>query len=199
MILSVVQIALLIMLPLVYFYFGSGLKPQKYILHIIILYFIWYLTYALFHELCHMVGVCLMNKTIYDYQLIPHFWKGDFNTGFIEYNFSSDKKDFFIVILPYVRDIALLYIGYILLKKINTEKPFVIGLILILCIFSPLFDIVNNYSAFLFGSLNDFNSLRASSNGFVSNFIGISFSLISFIFAIIILRNYKSSPSNIEI
>jgi hypothetical protein len=170
-----IEIALLIILPLIIFFKRSEWNYRSYIFIIPVLYLIWYLSYALLHELSHMLGVWISGKEIYNYQLIPHFWEGEFGKGFVNYNYQGDKKDFLIIILPYIRDIIFLLIGYRILKKRKIKQSFWLGLILIMLIFSPLFDISNNYIAFLMGSMNDFNSLRDSGSSLVSNSIGISF------------------------
>jgi hypothetical protein len=189
-----VEIALLIILPLILFYQRSNWIYKNYILNIVLLYIIWYVTYALLHELCHMLGVWMTGKKILDYQLIPKIWISDFRTGYVNYNFNSDSRDFVIIIMPYVRDIIFLLIGFIILRKKIIKNSFVIGLILILLILNPLYDIIDNYSAYLFGALNDFNALKMTSSNFISNFVGISFSLIAIITTLLIFKLYKGYP-----
>jgi hypothetical protein len=189
-----VEIALLIILPLILFYQRSNWIYKNYILNIVLLYIIWYVTYALLHELCHMLGVWMTGKKILDYQLIPKIWISDFRTGYVNYNFNSDSRDFVIIIMPYVRDIIFLLIGFIILRKKIIKNSFVIGLILILLILNPLYDIIDNYSAYLFGALNDFNALKMTSGNFISNFVGISFSLIAIITTLLIFKLYKGYP-----
>jgi len=194
MILSVLEIAFLIMLPLVLFYQRSGWTIKEYAPSIVIIYLIWYLTYALFHELSHMFGVWIFDKTIFEFQLIPRFWIGEFGTGYIKYDYKSDTKDFIIILLPYARDIILLTIGYFVIIKIEFKKPFLIGLILVMFILSPLFDIVNNYSAYLLGSMNDFNALRESSSMLISHFTGILFFTLSALTTLMIIKRLKDYP-----
>ena len=194
MVLSVVEIALLIMLPLVLFYQRSSWPFKQYALSIVIIYVIWYVTYALLHELSHMLGAWMFDKTIFGYKLIPKFWAGDFGVGYINYDYKSDGKDFVIILLPYLRDIIFLIIGYVLLIKPRLKKPFLLGLVLVLFVLSPLFDIANNYVAYLLGSMNDFNALKESSNALISNLIGICFFTASLIVTIVIIRRYKGYP-----
>jgi hypothetical protein len=59
MIISVLEIALLLMLPLVVFYQRSIWSYKKYLPGIMVIYLIWYLSYAPFHELMHLLGVWL--------------------------------------------------------------------------------------------------------------------------------------------
>ena len=175
LIITTVEIAILMMLPLVIFYMRS-LWNRKYFISIIaLLYLIWYSTYALLHESSHVFGAWIMGKEILDYQLIPHFWEGQLGSGYVKYDFRGDSKDFLIIIMPYLRDIVFLLIGYMLFRKRTFKQPFWAGFILLIFVLSPLFDIVNNYVAYLLGSLNDFNALKASSNGIISNLIGLTF------------------------
>jgi small-conductance mechanosensitive channel len=138
-----------------------------------------------------MIGIWISSKEIYDYQLMPCFWKGDFGTGYVKYDFQGDLTDFYIIILPYIRDIVFLIIGYIILKKKSIKQPFTAGLILIMLVLSPLYDISNNYLAYIIGSLNDFNAIKITTNGFFSNLIGISFMIMTIFltFRIMILSN----------
>jgi hypothetical protein len=194
MIISVLEIALLIMLPLVLFYQRSIWSYKKYLPGIIIIYLIWYLSYAPFHELMHMLGAWIFDKTIYEIKLIPRFWTGDLGSGYVRYDYKGDSIDFIIILLPYARDMILLALGYLLIIKTEIKKPFMIGLILVIMILSPLFDIGNNYFAYLLGSMNDFNALGESSSKSISHLIGISFFMTSALITIHILKRYKNYP-----
>lgn len=191
---TVLEITLLIMLPLVLFYQRSIWTLNKYLPSIIAIYFIWYLTYALFHELMHLLGVWIFNKDIYEIKLVPRFWAGELGSAHIKYDYKADYKDFIIILLPYFRDIILSALGYLIILKINIKKPFTIGLIFTIMILSPLFDISNNYFAYLLGSMNDFNALAESSSRWVSHFIGISFIISTGILTLHILNKYKNYP-----
>jgi hypothetical protein len=96
--------------------------------------------------------------------------------------------------MPYARDLALLIIGIIILRKKVIGNSFVIGLVLIMYIFSPLFDIVNNYSAFVFGVQNDFNALKVTTNTFFSNLIGVTFSLFAMSVTFWVIKYFKGYP-----
>ncbi len=196
MIISVLEIALLIMLPLVLFYQRSIWSYKKYLPAIIFIYLIWYLTYALFHELMHLLGAWFFDKTVYEIKLIPKFWTGDLGSGFVRYDYKADSTDFVIILLPYARDMILLAIGYLLIIKTRIKKPFMIGLILVITILSSLFDIANNYFAYLLGSMNDFNALAESGSKPISHFIGISFFITSAIITIHILKRFKNYPEH---
>lgn len=149
------------------------------------------------HELTHWLGAWICGKEVYDYQLIPHFWKGNFGTGYIKYDFKGDKKDFFIIVLPYLRDILFLFVGYWILKRHKIKSLFWQGFLFVMLILSPLYDISNNYLAYLLGSLNDFNALKVSSTSFISNFIGILFMCVALFLTYMTIRLGRlSSYSN---
>lgn len=178
-IVSTIEIALLIMFPLIIFYQQNKVDRKHYFITIPVLYLIWYLTYMLLHELTHWLGAWICGKQVTEYQLIPYFWKGNFGSGFIKYDFRGDKKDFFIIVLPYIRDIIFLITGYLIFKWRVIKNIFWQGFILVMFLLSPLYDITNNYLAYLFGSLNDFNALKISSNGIISNTIGLLFIILA--------------------
>ena len=114
MIISFLGIALLIMLPLVIFYQRSIWSYKKYLPGIVLIYLIWYLSYALFHELMHLPGALIFDKTIYEIKLIPRFWTGDLGSGYVRYDYKGDSMDFIIILLPYAKDMVLLALGYLL-------------------------------------------------------------------------------------
>ena len=194
MIINGLEIALLIMLPLVLFYQRSIWSYKKYWPSIMFIYLIWYLSYALFHELMHLLGAWIFDKTIFEMKLIPRFWTGDLGSGYVRYDYKGDSTDFIIILLPYARDMILLALGYLLINKTEIKKPFMIGLIFVIMILSPLFDIGNNYFAYLLGSMNDFNALGESSSKSISHLIGISFFMTSAFIIIHILKRYKNYP-----
>lgn len=185
---TTIEIALLVLLPLIWFYKQSNWSAKSYIYLIPILYLVWYFTYGLLHELAHLAGVLAFGKQVIDYQLIPHFWDGDYGSGFVNYEFKGEYKDFIIVALPYIRDVLFVALGYYLIKGKLTNHKFLVGLILIILVFSPLFDITNNYLGFVMGYRNDFNALRVSSNAFISNLVGISFMLFAAYYSFKVLK-----------
>jgi hypothetical protein len=194
MIINTTEIAIIIMLPMIIFYMRSIWNYKSYIFIIPLLYLIWYVTYGLLHEIAHMSGIWLCGKEIFDYQLIPHFWTGQFGTGYVNYDFQSDSRDFIIIILPYFRDLLFGITGYLILRKRTFTNRITSGLALILLVLSSLYDVTNNYLAYLMGYMNDFNALKLSSGALISNFTGITFMLILFFLTLKILLTCKDYP-----
>ena len=126
-----------------------------------------------------MFGSWIMGTKISNFQLIPPYWKGDFRTAYVNSLFENKTQALVSVIMPYLRDIVFSIIGFWLLKRKRINNNFLIGLILILFILSPLFDIINNYSGFVFESSGDFNELTKSVGVVYANLIGLLFTLIA--------------------
>lgn len=196
LIFSTIEIALLIMLPLILFYKKSAWKTKSVIIWLPVLYMIWYLSYGIFHEFLHLVGIWISGKEIFNYHLFPQIWKGEFGTLYVNYDFQGDINDFFIILLPYLRDLILVIIGFYIIKRKIVNHPFSLGLVLIILVFSSLYDVSNNYIIYLTGYKNDFNALKVSSNEFISHFIGISFILISLILTVKVIDSGKDYPVN---
>jgi hypothetical protein len=192
---NTIEIALFIILPLIIYFQRSKLKMRVYILNVIFLYLIWFFTYALLHELMHLLGAWISNGNVIHYQLMPKFWKGDTSTGFVETIYSSHIQEFFIVLLPYARDVIFTLIGCLIMRKTIIRNYFFRGLILIILVLSPAFDVVNNFVPYLFGALDDFNALKITSNSLVANSIGSLFVLITvggILWVIIFTKPYLS-------
>jgi len=102
-IISAIEIALLIILPLIKFYQRSKLTRKQYIINIALLYLIWYFSYSVLHEFSHTFGSWITGTKILDYQLIPHFWEGDFKTAYIDTQFENNIQAVVSVIMPYLR------------------------------------------------------------------------------------------------
>ena len=116
-IISIIEIALIIVLPLIIFYQRRNCTLKQYIINIALLYFIWYFSYAFLHELSHMFGSWIMGTKISDYQLITPFWKGDFSTAYVNSLFENKTQALVSLIMPYLRDIVFFIIGFWLLKR----------------------------------------------------------------------------------
>jgi len=192
LIISTIEIALIIMLPLILFYQRSKWKTKPLLIWIPFIYLLWYLTYGVFHEFMHLIGVWLSGKEIYQLHLFPHFWKGQFGPLYVNYDFQGDSWDFIIILLPYLRDILLAIIGYVIIKRKTLNHPIITGLVLVIFILSSLYDVSDNYIAYLMGYMNDFNALKVSSNIFIAHFIGISIIATTMVVSIktILLANY---------
>ena len=124
---STLEFALLIMLPLILFCRHSGWTKRQIILNIVLLYFTWYLTYASLHELSHLFGSWITATKVSDYRLVPPFWMGDFRTAYVNSKFENVVQAFVSTIMPYLRDILFMIIGFWLTPKNKIKNYFLSG------------------------------------------------------------------------
>lgn len=191
------ELALLIVLPLIVFYQRLNKSYKAYVLYIAFLYVLWFGTYALLHESCHLVGSWLTGARIKDYQLVPHFWMGDFATGYVNSELQNRVQGFVSPIAPYVRDMLFLGIGYLAFKRRRVTNSLLQGVVLVLLVLSPLYDLFNNYAAFLFGRENDFSAIRMSVGAVWTHAIGTLFTFTAAFTLWLIFR--MTSPSALSI
>ena len=175
------EIALLIILPLILYFQGIQESYKRYTVYVAALYFIWFATYSLFHEISHVLGSWLAGAKIHDYQLVPRFCEGDYKNGFVGSELKTKFQLFLSPIFPYLRDLIFLFLGYRILKKVKIKHSFVTGLVITLFILSPLYDVFNNYFAFVLGAKNDFGCISDAIGIFWTHLIGSLFTLTGFI------------------
>jgi hypothetical protein len=178
---NTIELALIIILPLILYYQRIKINLKTYIFYVVILYLIWFSTYSLIHELCHVFGSWITGAKITDYQLIPHFWDGDFKNGYVKSALENKYQLFFSPIFPYLKDMIFLFIGYMILRRIKINNLFVTGLVFIIFVLSSIYDIFNNYFAFVLGSKNDFYCISSVIGSPGTHSIGLLFILTGFV------------------
>src|SRR5512140_872105 len=107
----------LIMLPLLSYLKRRGVTNNQVFLYFFSIYLLWYLPYAPIHEGAHLVAGWLTGMQAKSYQLLPHFWKGDFVNGYIEW---SEGKHWQILLscqAPYLLDGWSVLLGYGLFRR----------------------------------------------------------------------------------
>jgi hypothetical protein len=143
----------------------------------------------------------MLGRKITQYQLIPIFWKGEFFTGASvgsePTNQIGDTFGFVSGLAPYIKDVILLIIGYLILKLQKVSNSFFSGLIFIICILSSLFDIANNYSIYIINPNtvgNDFQGTSIAIGKTWTNIIGVLFTFFAAFVTIRILILYRGFP-----
>jgi len=172
-----VELALIIVFPLILFYKQMKKSNGKIFLYVGLLYLIWFFTYALLHELCHVCGSLLTGSEIVEHRLVPHYWEGDYKNAYVKSLFTNSLQGFISPFSPYFRDLVFLGIGYFLLWNRKITGTFGDGLLIVLFVLSPIYDVFNNYFGFVLGARNDFNAMNKVAGYFWTNSIGILFTL----------------------
>lgn len=171
-ILNTLQIAVVIILPLVLYLKFYNCDRKKLFNYIIMIYFIWFLSYSFLHELSHLSASYLLGAEIISFNLIPDFFSGDFSNAFVDSRFNNNNQVFFSVLAPYIRNIISVIIYLLFFQKIKNTGIFIKALLFILLILSPTFDIINNYSGFIIFGEGDFQELSKHFGALFPHIIG---------------------------
>ncbi len=177
----------LVILPLILFYQHSNWTKRNYLISLILVPMIWLATYALLHETSHLLGAYLVGCKVTDYRLIPEFWKGDFSGAWISPICENRSQEFVVRLSPDLRSILFLIVGWIILKRQKSKNSFIVGLILVIFVLGPLYDIVNNFSAYIFARDGDFNGLSKLIGNLWTYAIGLTFSGYAIILTVAVL------------
>lgn len=151
---------LLIVLPVVWYLKRRGVTDKRLVLSVLVIWILWNLAHAPIHETSHFLGGRLTGLHVRDYQLIQHFWKGDFTHGFISWDGGERWQILVSTQAPYVIDGLVILLGFFLIRRRTAFIPFVGALILTLTFLRPVFDVGTNYVAdTVFGGIGDFGFL----------------------------------------
>ena len=192
---KLIEIIVLIVLPLLVFYLRSGWSQKEINVNVIILPILWYLTYALLHELSHIFGCIVVGAAITDYRLMPHFWEGDFGFAYVNVNggFEVNTRSLIILSFPYLLDVLSVFIGFLLLNKLRIKNSFLFGLIFMILCLRPLYDIIDNYIGIIM-----LHSDLVLISKIIGQLITYSFGIVAIVFIVtmnlILLNKYKKYP-----
>lgn len=153
---SVLGIALIVVLPTVQLLNRAEANVGRRIAIATVLYVVWFLTYAPFHEACHYVAARAQGLGVTEVQLIPAFWRGEFRGAHIDVIGQTPPQQFLISVSPYVRDVVMVVLGWTLLRSGRVRGVVGVSAVLMLFVLSSLFDVVENYGAWCLGVPNDF-------------------------------------------
>ena len=152
---------LLIVVPVFLYLKRRGESNKRLVLSIFIIWILWNLLHAPIHELSHMLGGLLVGLHLRDYQLIQHFWKGDFVRGFVSWQDGARTSQLLIMSqAPYLIDGLFILVGLFLFRRRIAMAPFPAVLLLTLTLLRPVYDLATNYAAdTLLGGTGDFRFL----------------------------------------
>ncbi len=164
-IVPILAIAILIILPVILLGQSFRASTSRIIITTAVIYALWYLSYALLHELSHMLGFGLAGVDITGCKLIPSFWRGEFGNAYVIIVDTSPCKRFIGQVAPYARDLVFAVAGYIMIKNLSPSRKFLSLLVFTLLISSSVFDVATNFWGFIGESKGDFYKM--------SDYIGV--------------------------
>lgn len=153
-------IAIIIILPIILLEQSSHASRSRIIITTIVIGILWFLSYALLHELSHVLGFYLTGVEVTDHKLIPYFWQGDFSNAYVIVAESTPGKRFIGQVTPYVRDLVFAIMGYILIKRLSFSSNFLLLLVFTLLVSSSLYDVATNFWGFVGESRGDFYRMK---------------------------------------
>ncbi len=176
------------------FYQRNNWSKTQNLIGIISLTFIWFLIATPLHELSHMIGTKLSGASILDYQLLPRYWIGDFHNAYIKPDFNTEYQEFTIRIAPYLRDVIIVLIGYILLKRQRINDPFIVGFLFLFFLLNSVYDIVINFLGYAIDKDGDLNGLSKLIGHLWTYIISFCIIAITTILTYRIFKLYRDFP-----
>jgi hypothetical protein len=170
------EILLVVVTPLLFLYLKGNWPLRTIIPCLLSIPVLWYLTYALLHELSHVAGTYLVGAKVVDYKLIPRFWLGEFGRAWITPDgITHSWQQLILTTSPYILDVLCIIVGMFVLRRNFSKNPFVVGLVFMLFCLRPAFDFVCEPIAFLTGDRGDFYAVQ----GIIGSNLTWSFILFS--------------------
>jgi hypothetical protein len=194
------EILLVIVTPLLFLYLKGNWPLRTIIPCLLSIPVLWYLTYALLHELSHVAGTYLVGANVVDYKLIPRFWLGEFGRAWITpVGITHSWQQLISTTSPYILDVLCIVVGMFVLRRNLSKNAFVVGLVFMLLCLRPGFDFVCEPIAFLTGDRGDFYTVQAiigSNLTWLFIFSSLGLSLLS---VLRILKRFVGFPEGLVI
>lgn len=151
-----------IVLPVLGYLKLRRVSDLRIVLSIPAIWLLWNIVNAPIHEGGHILAGRLVGMHEWDYQLLPHFWRGDFVHGYARWDQANVQRMPMSTAGPYVADCLIVLLALWLCPR-QCSNPFLGALIFVMTYLRSLFDIAVNYAAnTLFGGKVDFNFLLRS-------------------------------------
>ena len=173
------EILLFLVMPLLVLYIKGNWPLRKFILPLVVIPILWYLTYAPLHELSHAAGIYLVGGKVTVWKLIPRFWLGEFARAWvIPSGITQSWQQLTMTAFPYLLDVVCFIVAIFSFWRGFPRNPFLIGLAFMLLCLRPACDFVFEPIAFLSGDRGDFYAIQQIVGPFaIWSFILISIGL----------------------
>jgi hypothetical protein len=187
-------VGLIMAFPTIRFYQRCNWRKRQNLTATLAILFLWFLIQSPLHELSHLIGAKLIGVNVVDYQLIPKYWTGDFVNAWVRSEWTTSFKEFVITISPYLRDLIIVVIGFLILKTKRIHNCFVVGLIFSLFLLNSVFDIVSNFLGYVVFKFGDWNGISKLIGHFRTYFFGIAIMAFTIFLTYRIYVIYKGFP-----
>ena len=117
---------------------------------------VWYLTYAPIHELSHALGTILVGGRVLEIKLIPSFWEGTLAVAWVRSEgLVQSWQQLVSTGAPYMADVACVVASLVVLRRRLSRNTLVAGLLVMLMLLRPMFDLVCETIGFAGGAEAD--------------------------------------------
>lgn len=195
---SILLIAAIIFFPLVRFYQRSGWTKKQSLLAIIVVIILFPLTYAPFHELCHIIAAKVSNTQVVEYQLFSKFDLSGFQNAYIRTSDRSVGQGLIITTSPYVRDLILCLSGYFILRRKQIRHPLLVGVVFAVFMLFSVFDVIDNFIGYIAYNFGDWAQISHVIGNWATCIIGILSIGITIYLTGRVFIQYKGFPERVQ-
>ncbi len=156
MLLTIFEILLTIVTPLIALYLHGQWRLRTVTACLLVVPLAWYLTYAPIHELSHAAAAVLAGGRVLDVKLIPSFWEGTLAVAWVTTaGLDQPWQQLTMGGAPYAVDVACVAAGLTDVRpRVSGSAP-VVGLLFMLLCLRPTFDLVCETVGFMGGFRGD--------------------------------------------
>lgn len=199
MLLTTFEVFLTIVTPLLALYLHGGWRPRTVATCMVGIAVVWYLTYAPIHELSHAAATVLAGGRIVDIKLIPSFWEGTFAVAWVHTaGLDQPWQQLAMGGAPYAVDVACVAAGLAVVRPRLSRNALAVGLLFMLLILRPTFDLVSETVGFVGGFRGDLWHAEAIvGSAALWSFLSVSLAL-GMLSAVVVLRGYGGLGGSIR-
>ncbi len=196
--LTVLEVLPVIVVPLLALYLRGGWPIRTVTACVFVIAPVWYLAYAPIHELSHALGAVVAGGHVTEIKLIPNFWEGTFAVAWVHTTgLDQPWQQLAMTGGPYLLDVATLLVGWLVLTGHPSRRALVTGLLFMLLVLRPAFDLVCETVGFATGYRGDLWHLQLHlGTAGLWSLLGISIVLCAVVVAVV-LRQYGDGAGRI--
>ena len=196
-IIGTLSAALIIIFPLIRFYQRNNWTKTQNLIGIFGVTILWFLIATPLHELSHIIGAKIVGARILDFQLLPKYWIGDFRNAYIKPDFDTSFQEFIIRTSPYLRDLIIAVIGFLILMYKRISNFFISGFVFVFFLLNSVFDVVVNFLGYAINKDGDLNGLSKLIGHFWTYFLSISIMVVTIILTYRIYMTYRGTSQKV--
>lgn len=191
------EIMIIIWAPLGILYARGRWSKWWMVVNLPILYAVWFLTNSPVHEFSHAAGVYAAGGTVTETRLLTRFWKGEWDVAWIHaQGIFAAWQQLVVATSPYVLDAVSIACGLLVLRRKFFRSSFLTGLLLVVLVLRPLFNVASNATGLVLERVGDLAGIEVLTG---SRGVGYVFAALLIAFGVYavgrVLTMYKAFPA----